>query len=227
MDYMRHQPGSDGDHARLAERLYAAVVSDALDSLGSRDHLVGPKVRPVGPLARPLIGRAATATSAPVATPPEQPYAKLIEALDRLMPGAVLVISGAGAETRSAIFGGLLATAARAKGAAGCVVGGAVRDKGDLEQLGFPTFASSFSPADSFGRDEVVAFDEPVRCGETIVHPGDLIVADADGVVVVPAALEQEALEWALAKVEGESNMREELADGLPISDAFAKYGIL
>jgi 4-hydroxy-4-methyl-2-oxoglutarate aldolase len=215
------------DYEQLASRLYAAVVSDALDSLGSTDHFVGPRVRPVGALRRPLIGPAATARSVSVSTPPERPYATLLEAMDKLEDGDVLVVAGSDGETRSAIFGGLLATAARARGAAGCIVGGAVRDSAELERLQFPTFASSYSPADSYGRDEVVEYGRPIRCGDATIRPGDLLVADHDGVVVVPAELEEEVLRRALAKIDGEGNMRAELADGLPIGEAFAKYGIL
>jgi 4-hydroxy-4-methyl-2-oxoglutarate aldolase len=210
----------------LAARLYSAVISDALDAAGSSGHCMGAQIRPTVPLERPLIGRAATARSIAVEGPPERPYATLLEAMDCLDAGQVWVVA-AGSEPRSAIFGGLLATAARARGAIGCVIDGAVRDTHELRRLAFPTFATGCSPADSYGRDEVVEHGGPVRCGGVLVCPGDLVVADDDGVVVVPRALEDEVIERALAKVEGEGRMREELADGLRAADAFAKYGIL
>lgn len=212
--------------AELAARLYAAVVSDALDAVGSRAHCMDRRIRPAITLERPLLGRAATARSIAVDSPPEQPYETLLDAMDRLTPGQIWVVA-AGGEPRSAIFGGLLATAARARGAIGCVVDGGVRDTRELERLAFPTFATGFSPADSFGRDEVVEHGEPVECGGVRVCPGDLVIADGDGVVVVPQELEAEVVERALDKVENEGDMRRELADGLRAADAFAKYGIL
>jgi 4-hydroxy-4-methyl-2-oxoglutarate aldolase len=212
----------------LATRLYTAVVSDALDVAGSTGQVLAPRIRPVGPLRRPLIGRAATARAVRVDAAPERPYSTLLESMDRLAPGQVWIVATDGdGEVRSAIFGGLLATAARARGAIGCIVDGAVRDSRELERLEFPTFATGFCPADSFGRDEVVEHGRPIRCGGVEIQPGDLVVADHDGAVVVPSQLESEVIERALAKVEGERDMRDELAAGLPAGEAFAKYGIL
>ena len=210
----------------LATRVYAAVISDALDALGSTDRVLGPDIRPIGRLERPLIGRAATARAVPVDVPPGRPYATLLEAMDLLGPGEVWVVASGG-QTRSAIFGGLLATAARARGAIGCIIDGAVRDSRELERLAFPTFATGYAPADSFGRDEVVEHGRPVLCAGVEIYPGDLIVADHDGVVAVPARLERHVIERALAKVDGEGEMRRELASGRPAAEAFAKYGIL
>lgn len=212
----------------LTTRLYAAVVSDALDLVGSTEQVLASRIRPVGRLRSPLVGRAATARAVQVDTAPEHPYSTLLQAMDRLAPGNVWVVASDGdGEVRSAIFGGLLATAARARGAVGCVVDGAVRDSRELEQLEFPTFAAGYSPADSFGRDEVVEHGGPIRCGGVEIHPGELVVADHDGVVVVPSQLESQVIEQALAKVDGERDMRGELAAGLPAAEAFAKYGIL
>lgn len=214
--------------AQLATRLYSAVVSDALDGAGSIDHIMAPRIGPIGPLSRPVIGRAATARAVEVDAPPRRPYGALLEAMDLLEPGHVLVVAGDGERAaRSAVFGGLLATAARARGAVGCIVDGAVRDSRELVRLEFPTFATGCSPADSHGRDEVVEHGLPVRCGGVTVHPGDLVVADHDGIVVVPSEIESLVLERALAKVEGEGEMRSDLAGGMSVAEAFAKYGIL
>jgi 4-hydroxy-4-methyl-2-oxoglutarate aldolase len=212
----------------LAGRVYTAVVSDALDAFSSDRHVLSPRIRPVGDLDGTLVGRAATARAVGVEELPQRPYAVLLESMDRLAAGHVWVVASDGdGAVRSAIFGGLLATAARARGAIGCIVDGAVRDTRELRRLRFPTFATGFSPADSKGRDEVVEHSCPVRCGDVDVYPGDMIVADHDGVVVVPQELEERVLERALAKAEGEGGMKKELAAGLPAADAFAKYGIL
>jgi 4-hydroxy-4-methyl-2-oxoglutarate aldolase len=221
------EPGNgQRDLEELSRRLYSAVVSDALDGLGAVGCVLDPSIRPVSRLAGPLVGRAATARSVPVDAAPERPYGTLLEAMDLLAPGDVWIVAADG-QMRSAIFGGLLATAARARGALGCIVDGAVRDTRELERLEFPTFATGYSPADSFGRDEVVEHGRPVRCGGVEVRPGDLIVADHDGAVAIPADLEDEVVERALAKVDSEGHMRVELAEGLPAAKAFAKYGIL
>lgn len=217
---------NDGDVQALATRLYSAVVSDALDAISCAGHVLDGQIRPRIPLKHPLVGRAATARSVPVEHVPDRPYQTLLQAMDRLAPGEVWVVAAGGAR-RSAIFGGLLATAARARGALGCVLDGAVRDMRELERLGFPTFAIGASPADSLGRDEVVEHGVPVVCGGVRISPGDLIVADEDGVVAVPQELESRVVDYALTKVNGEGDMRRELAAGLPAAEAFARYGIL
>ncbi len=213
----------------LASRLYAAVISDALDTAGSRRHNLDPRIRPVAGAGRlPVVGRAATARAVQVEEPPTNPYSTLLEAIDQLNAGDVWVVATQGeGEVRSAIFGGLLATAALSRGAVACVVDGAVRDTRELERLEFPTFATGFSPADSLGRDEVIEFGEPVSCGGIQIEQGQLIVADYDGIVAVPHGLENRVIDHALEKIQREREMKGELAAGMPVREAFARYGIL
>src|SRR4029453_9497838 len=91
------------------DRLYSAVISDALDAVGSTEHIMGPQIRPIGPAGAPGVRRGATARSVPVDEVAERPYGTLIEALDLLVPGEIWVVAANGG-SRSAIFGGLLAT---------------------------------------------------------------------------------------------------------------------
>src|SRR6185312_15677466 len=102
--------------------------------------------------------------------------------------GEVAVI-GTAQSTRNAPWGELLSTAAKARGARGAVVDGLVRDIGKMEELGFPVFAAGIKPVDSMGRGIVTAYNVPVECGEVLVHPGDFVFADFDGVVVIPQAV--------------------------------------
>lgn len=210
----------------LAGRLYAAVVSDVLDTLGRRDRVLAPGLNPVVGGDWTLVGRARTARAVPVAERPAEPYGLLLAMIDSMAGGDVLVLAGGG-RTSSGLFGGLLATAVRAAGGRGAIVDGGTRDVRELNRLAFPTLARGANPADSLARDEVVAIDEPVECGGVRIESGDLVVADADGTVVVPAALERQVVELALQKVGGENHMRRDLANGMKASDAFARYGIL
>jgi 4-hydroxy-4-methyl-2-oxoglutarate aldolase len=175
---------------------------------------------------RTVAGYATTARCESVFESSASPYLTLMEAIDSMETGDMLVIE-TGPECASAIFGGLLATAVRARGGVGCVVDGPVRDVRELAKLGFPTFASSRNPLDSQGRDEVVERDAPIVCGGITVSPGDLIVADQDGVVAIPRAREVEVVELALAKVASEGDMRRDLQEGMTVMAAFVKYGIL
>ena len=96
-----------------------------------------------------------------------------------------------------------------------------------IEELGFPVFAAGIKPVDSMGRGMVTAYNVPVECGEVLVHPGDFVFADFDGVVVVPQAIVKEVLELASDKARRENSSRAELMQGAYLHDVFAKYGVL
>nr|MBA2548110.1 RraA family protein [Burkholderiaceae bacterium] len=143
-----------------------------------------------------------------------------------LKPDQVAVF-GCGGSTRIAPWGELLSTAARARGAAGCVTDGMVRDIRAIRTMKFPVFHGGIAPLDSKGRGVVAEIDVPIECAGVSIEPGDLIVGDADGVVVVPRSVEDEALTRAFAKVTGEDHTRDELAAGASLKEVFAKYRVL
>lgn len=93
--------------------------------------------------------------------------------------------------------------------------------------MGFPVFHVGFHPADSLGRLDVVGHNLPIQCGDVLVYPGDLVLADHDGVVVVPSALAEVTLRMAEEKVSGENLVRKALAKGMSTTEAFQKFGIL
>ncbi len=134
---------------------------------------------------------------------------------------------GCGGSRRIAPWGELLTTASRARGAAGCVTDGFVRDIRQIRALRFPVFHGGIAPLDSKGRGMVAEIDVPIACAGVAVAPGDLVVGDADGVIVVPRAVEAEAVRRAFAKVTSEDRTREELAAGAKLADVFAKYKVL
>jgi regulator of RNase E activity RraA len=107
------------------------------------------------------------------------------------------------------------------------VIDGMSRDSWGIVDMKFPVFATGLSPADSKGRLDVVAIRRTIPIGGVAVADGDLVVADADGCVVVPAAVEEEVVRLALEKVSGEDTMRDILRKGASIRDVFAEYGIL
>ncbi len=102
-----------------------------------------------------------------------------------MQPDEVVVVA-TGNSRRNAPWGELLSTAAKARGARGAVIDGLTRDVRKIESLGFPVFASGIKPVDSRGRGVVVAYNAPVECAGVLVHPGDLVFGDYDGVVVDP-----------------------------------------
>src|SRR5439155_2147059 len=179
--------------------LYSAVLADVLDGLGHRNSALPATVRPLRQEWR-LFGRAVTLSAVPVAAEPEQPYAKELECIDSLRPGDVLVATTNGDRT-SALWGELLSTASRAHGAVGVVLDGLTRDAAKILEMDFPVFATGFSPLDSKGRLDGIHYNQPIRIGDCVVQPGDLVFGDMDGVAVVPQGLAGAALTKAPEKV--------------------------
>jgi regulator of RNase E activity RraA len=108
-------------------------------------------------------------------------------------------------------MGDLVATALQARGSVGAVMDGAVRDIAPMIEMDFPIFAGSVSPATPAGRSAVVGYNIPIVCGGVSVRPGDVIVADWDGVVVVPQEHAVEVLEKSLALEESERDLRDHI----------------
>ena len=219
-------PRHDLALCEFAEKnLYTAVVSDALDQLGMRNQAMREYLRPVYASCK-VAGWARTISCSDLYHIPEDPYSIEIEAVDSLLPGEIAVV-GTQKSIRNAPWGELLSTASRARGARGAIIDGLVRDVQKIEELGFPVFASGIKPVDSMGRGCVTAYNVPVECGEVLVHAGDFVFADFDGVVVVPKAMVKEVIELAADKVRREDSSRAELMKGAYLRDVFKKYGVL
>lgn len=205
--------------------LYPAVVSDCLDRLGYRAQVLEPHIRPLYPSAK-IAGIAFTVHCVAVDGVPlesDRHYKGELQAVDALQHGDVMVVS----TCQSAYWGELLATAARFRGATGVVADAYTRDTLALIEMEFPTFAAGISAYDSLGRIDVDATNVPIECGGVSVDAGDLVLADYDGVVVVPMAIAEEAIAAAEDKVRGENMVRTKLADGMPVWEAFKTYGII
>jgi regulator of RNase E activity RraA len=158
--------------------------------------------------------------------PGVNPYELEIAIVDDLREGDIAVFA-CGGSSRIAPWGSLLSTAARARGAAGCVTDGFVRDILDIRRMQLPVFHGGIAPLDSKGRGQIQAVDVPVVCGGARVASGDLVFGDADGVVVVPQAIEAEVLRIAFDKLNGERHSLDELRRGNYLRDVYAKYGVL
>src|SRR5438270_8765152 len=132
------------------EVISSAVLADVLDALGHRHSALPSSLRPLRPDFR-VLGRAATLSTVPVAADPSRPYAVEMECVDALRPGEVLVATTNG-DHGSALWGELLSTAARARGAVGAVIDGLTRDAARIVAIDFPVFAAGYCPLDSKGR---------------------------------------------------------------------------
>jgi regulator of RNase E activity RraA len=211
--------------AELAEEVRTALVADALDAAGLRHQCLSPGIVPLRRGAV-VIGRAFPVRIAAVQAVPEIPYVRLLESLDAIGPGDVFVAATGGLPD-VAIWGELIATACLHRGAIASVCDGYARDTAILRTMGFPVFARGAVPYDSNGRSEVVSYGLPVEIDGVTINHGDLIVADDDGVVIVPEDLAEEILAAALAKNAGESQFRRAVRSGMSATEAFRTYGVL
>jgi len=213
----------------VGEKLYVAAVCDILDTLGFRQQAMHQRIRPLLPDIHNcgFVGRARTVrwmdTDYVIA---DDPYGLELELMDSLKPGDVVVHSTDFSGT-NAPWGELMSTVAKRNGAVGCVCDSQIRDCVRIIEMGFPVYYAGIRPLDSQGRARVMAYDVPVRCGEVVVHTGELVFADFDGVVVVPRAVEKDVLSLALEKANKESASRHALLNGQSLRDVYAAYGVL
>ena len=170
-------------------------IADGVEAVTGARGWMSADMKPIGD--RKIVGRAWTATLRPVLKHDDRAYPNYqLQILDEAPPGSVLVYVLDGA-VEIAAMGNLMATAAQARGLEGTVIDGAVRDVRELRTIGHQVFARRISPATSVGRLVSVSKQTPVRCAEVTVTPGDYIVGDTDGVVVVP----QGSAEAVIAKL--------------------------
>jgi regulator of RNase E activity RraA len=188
-------------------RTTVASVSDAVDQItgkrGYMNHDMQPRI------AGRIVGRATTALLRPSTPDKSTPAAAIkhaVEMIDHARPGQIGVIVVEDGLDMTGL-GGLMATAASARGMAGMVIDGSIRDVAEIRSLGLPVYARGLIPATAVGRYLSVSRDEPVTCAGVTVNPGDIVVGGEDGVVVVPAGKAEEVLAKAREIDNRESQM--------------------
>jgi regulator of RNase E activity RraA len=206
------------------ERLYSAVLSDALDHVGVRERVLRSTLRPAT-ADSVVFGRAAPALCAETGRT-EGAIDSLIAFCDSLRPGDVAVVTVL-EDGESAVWGELLSTAAVARGARGAVVDGLTRDVRAIRSMRFPLFVRGMSPVDSVSRTEFIMHAKPVRCGGIWVSPGDLIFGDEDGIVAIPAEVVPQVVQYAYTKSMTENTVRDELRKGRMLRDVYDQYRVL
>lgn len=186
-----------------------ASVADAVDQVVKRPGFMSYEIKPI--LQAKIVGPAVTVLER--AAMESRPPVHALQAIDEAEPGAILVIGVEDPEgsRNVAQWGGLMTTAAFARRLGGAVLDGGVRDVEEIRQIGFPVFARTVIPSSTVGRYVTVGKDLPVVCGGVLVHPGDVLVGDTDGVVVVPRQHAVEVLRAAQQIEATERRMTEEI----------------
>lgn len=204
-------------------KVAVASVADAVDKVCGQRGYMSAQIKPRINDQR-ICGPAATVLEA--ATDEFVPPQHALDLIDEAPEGSVIVIAIEGGQPDVAVWGGLMTAGAVANGHAGAVLDGAVRDLVEIRRdYGFPIYARDVSPGTTLGRYRTVASQVPVRVGDIVVHPGDLIVADVDGVVVVPQARAAEVLAMAQEIDSRELEQARLIIAEKSLRTGLAKYG--
>jgi regulator of RNase E activity RraA len=208
----------------LRERLYSAIIGDVLDLHGYRDQFLPPECRPLR-ADMVVCGRAMTVHQIDVYELKDPPFGLMLKALDSLEENEVYV--AAGGSPRYALWGELMSSAARARGAAGAVLVGYTRDTHGILAMDFPVFCYGSYAQDQRGRGRVVDFRSTLNIGNVTIRPGDIVFGDVDGVVVLPREVETEIVQEALEQVRKEKTAKRLLCEGAPAERVCTETGVL
>lgn len=207
----------------MRSELYTAVVGDVLDSKGLKHQFLPPHLQPLRP-HMVVAGRALTVLEADVFQEPDPPFGLMLEALDSLRPNELYVATGG--SPRYALWGELMSTAARARGATGAVLAGLTRDTRAIVAMDFSVFSYGPYAQDQKGRGQVIAYRVPIEIAGVAVRPGDIVFGDVDGALVVPREVEIEVMSEALERARKEKTAKDDLAQGKLATEVFREYGI-
>jgi len=211
---------------QIRARLFTAVLGDVLDAQGYTQQFLPPHLRAVteGPI---LVGRAMTVQEIDIEKgDTAAPFGRMFEALDDLKPGEIYLCTGS--RDAYALWGELMSTRAMRLGAVGAVVDGFHRDTAGIRKLGFPVYSTGAYGQDQRPRGQVADFRCPIEFANgTCVAPGDIIVADLDGVLAIPAGALEAVVKAALEKVGAEGAIQNSILAGESTSSVFARTGIM
>ncbi len=224
-------PSDTNLFAAIKDKLFTSVIGDVMDAAGLTHQFLPPSIRALR-ADDMLVGRAMTVLEADCASDVAtqegsgEPFGLMFRALDSLKNGDVYICTGS--SPRYALWGELMTTRAMELGAAGVVVDGYHRDTHGIMSLPLPVFSQGSYAQDQRVRGRVIDFNCPIEFpNATRVNPGDLIVGDVDGVLVVPSAHVDDIVKAALAKVEGEEQVRQMILAGRSTQSIFDETGIM
>lgn len=219
----RAQP--EQDIVAALNGISTALVSDILDGMGYRSQALDHHIMPLR-TDMAVAGRAFTMIASTVYEKKPGHYEKLFESYNHMQENDVIVIA-TGGSFESGIWGELLSLGAVARGVKGVIVDGLTRDPSEIAKDRFPCFARGVSPVDSDGRLDITDFGTKLSCGGVLIKPGDYVVGDEMGVIVIPQSIGGQVADLARAKGTGERQVRSDLLSGVSVRDVFGRYGIL
>lgn len=209
----------DGKYRKRFERMATTNLADALDKVGIRGAVIG--IKPMYDCPK-ILGRAVT-IKITAAGMIKSKYHLGVRAIDAASPGDIIIIDNRG-DLNNNCWGEILSMGAKMKKISGVVVDGAARDIDACRDFGFPVYARGTVPITARGRLMEESFNEVIRIGDVQVKPGDIVMADINGVVIISEEKLDEVLEAAEQILKKEEEMVEELRKGVPILEVDQKY---
>ena len=216
----------------MKAELFTAVVGDVLDTMGLTHQFLSPQFKPlqddmvIAGRAMPVLNADYFGAANPGQTElSTKPFGLTFRALDDLKPNEVYIATGG--SRRYAMWGELMSTRAIHLKANGAILDGYSRDTRGILRLNYPTFSHGRYAQDAGARSKVVDFRVPVEISGVPVTPGDIIFADLDGVLIIPQAAAEEAINKALEKVRTENLVRKAIEEGMSTVEAFEKFGVM
>ena len=220
------EPGKrsvDDDLSARLGRCYTGVVYDVLRGRGITECVLPSDIVPLD-AAMVAVGPVFTVRGMPdAAVSPHDTLLRWTGLLSRAPKGHVVMVQGHDAER--ALMGELSAETLQFRGVRGYIVDGGCRDTAFIRKIGFPVFCDKATPRDIVGAWAPVAFDEPISYGQVVVRPGDYVLADCDGIVVIPRAIAADVVDAAIAAMGTEDKVRAAILSGVDPQQAYLDHG--
>ncbi len=208
---------------RLAAIPYTGAISDILDEMGRTNQVLPHEIQAVE-RGQTLAGRALTIVGEPTTSlDPEIIFIPFLKMLGDVKPGDILVSQPN--DDVAAHLGELSSETAQYRGARGAVIDGGVRDTSYIAKIKFPVFARYTTPIDIVGRWHLTAYNVPIQIGKVKIAPGDYVVGDHDGVVIIPQDVANEVITKAEEVVQTENLVRKAILEGVHPVEAYRKFG--
>ncbi|MBV8679885.1 MAG: RraA family protein [Aquitalea sp.] len=217
----------------MKQELFPAVVGDVLDEMGYRHQFLSQSLRPLHP-DMVIVGRAmpvleadypATMTMGSHGPLSGKDFGLMFEALDGLKAGEVYI--AAGASPKYALWGGLMTSRAKHLKAAGAILNGYCRDTREILSMDFPVFSYGSYAQDQKVRGKVLDYRVSIEVDHVVIHPGDLIFSDRDGVLLIPKSIERDVIHLALEKARTENRVRNAIDQGMATVEAYQCFGVM
>ncbi len=208
---------------RLAAIPYTGAVSDILDELGHTRQTLPSSIQSLVP-GQTVTGRALTIIGEPSGIEdPELIFPPVLKMLGDIQNGDVLVYQAN--DEGASHLGELSSETAKFRGARGAVIDGGARDTEYMVRLGFPVFSRFRTPRDIRGRWRLLDYNVPINIGGVAIRPGDLILGDRDGVLVIPHEIAEEVIVRAEEVVHTENDVRKAILQGVHPLTAYRQFG--